>query len=301
MLANILANEIDFTLGRNLSFEQSQTVRAQWRDGTVRLGSSSNPLITYPGFLYADPAIVRDLRFRRAWLQAINRQELAETLLPGFSSVAHSFLLPSDPDYAALEPSMVKYAYDPQSSIRTLGELGYTRGGDGMFRDAAGQTLTIELRTTSDNEIHVTALYPTVDYLKAVGVQVTPEVIPPARQRDVEYRAKIPGFQQTQGSGSLSSLANFQSSQQKTAENGWRGQHTGYGNPEFDAMVDRYFTTIPKTERLRAAGQAINHMTDQLVIMTSFYVSATQIVANRLRNVPTNGSAANIQEWETSQ
>src|SRR5688500_3766682 len=84
MLANILANEIDFTLGRNLSFEQSQTVRQQWRDGTVRVGAASNPLITYPGFLYADPAVVRDVRFRRAWLQAINRQELAETLLPGF-------------------------------------------------------------------------------------------------------------------------------------------------------------------------------------------------------------------------
>jgi len=301
MLANILANEIDFTMGRNLSFEQSQTVRGQWRDGTVRVGAASNPLIMYPGFLYADPVIVRDVRFRRAFLQAINREELAEALLPGFSSVAHSFLLPSDPDHPTLEGSIVKYAYEPQSSIRTLADLGYSRGPDGMFRDAAGHTLTIELRTTSDNEIHVTALYPTIDYLKAVGIQVTPEVIPPARQRDVEYRAKITGFQQTQGSGSLTSLSNFQSSQQKTAENGWRGQHTGYGNPEYDALVDRYFTTIPKTERMRVAGQAINHITDQLVIMTSFYVSATQIVANRLKNVPTNGSAANIQEWESDQ
>jgi peptide/nickel transport system substrate-binding protein len=301
MLANILSNEIDFSVGRNLSFEQSQTVREQWRGGTVRLGSASNPMIIYPGFLYADPVIVRDVRFRRAFLQAINRQELAEALLPGFSSVAHSFLLPSDPDLPALEGSIVKYAYDPQSTVRTLTGLGYTRGADGMFRDAAGQALTIEMRTTSDNEIHLKALYPTVDYLKAVGIQVTPEVIPPARQRDVEYRAKITGFQQTQGSGSLTSLSNFQSSQQKTAENGWRGQHTGYANSEFDALVDRYFTTIPKTERMRVAGQAINHLTDQLVIMTSFYVSATYIVANRLKNVPTNGSVANIEEWESGQ
>jgi ABC-type oligopeptide transport system substrate-binding subunit len=99
----------------------------------------------------------------------------------------------------------------------------------------------------------------------------------------------------------LSSLSNFQSSQQKTAENGWRGQHTGYGNPEYDTLVDRYFTTIPKTERMRVAGEAIHHITDQLVIMTSFYVSATQIVANRLKHVPTNGSPANIHEWEADQ
>jgi ABC-type transport system substrate-binding protein len=123
-------------------------------------------------------------------------------------------------------------------------------------------------------------------------------VIPPARQRDVEYRAKFPGFQYTQGSAGLASLNNYITSMQKTAANGYRGQHTGYSNPEYDALVDRYQTTIPKTERMQAASAAIHHMTDQLVVMTTFYNTQPQAVANRLKNVPNNASVANINTFD---
>jgi peptide/nickel transport system substrate-binding protein len=298
MMSNILASEIDFTMGRNLSVEQAQSVRAQWRDGTIRTGATGNPMIMYPSFLYTDPLIIRDVRFRRAMLQAIDRQELADSLVPGLSSVAHSVILPSDPDLPAVESSIVKYAYDPQNAVRTIAGLGYTRGGDGMFRDGTGQILSIEMRTTSDNEIHMKAFYPTNDYLKGVGIQVDPVVIPPARQRDVEYRAKFPGFQHTQGSAGLASVQNYVTAMQKTAENGYRGNHTGYGNSEYDALVERYMTTIPKTERMRAAAQVMHHLTDQLVVMTTFYNSQPQAVSNRLKNVPNNANVANIQEWD---
>ncbi len=298
MVANILAGEVHVTMGRNLSFEQAQSVREQWRDGTIRIGATSNPMIIYPSFLYTDPPVVRDLRFRRAMLMAINRQELADSLLPGLSTVAHSVMIPSDPDFAVIDRSVVKYPYDPQQAIRMIEGIGYTRGADGMFRDAAGQPLQVEMRTTSDNEIHMKAFYPVIDYLKGVGIQIDPVVIPPARQRDVEYRAKFPGFQYTQGSCCLASLANYVTSQQKTAENGYRGNHTGYSNPEYDALVERYLTTIPKTERLQVAGQAMHHLTDQLVVMTTFYNTLPQAVSNRLKNVPNNASVANIQEWD---
>src|SRR5207249_11445104 len=101
-----------------------------------------------------------------------------------------------------------------------------------------------------------------------------------------------------QGSAGLASLNNYVTSQQKTAENGWRGNHTGYSNPEYDALVDRYFTTIPKTDRLRVAGQAMHHMTDHLAVMTTFYNTLPQVLSNRLKNVPTNASVANVQEWD---
>lgn len=298
MMANILANEIDLTIGRNLSFEQAQTVRAQWRDGTIRIGATSNPMIIYPSFLYTDPLVIRDVRFRRAMLKAINRQELADSLLPGMSSVAHSIMIPSDPDLPALESSIVKYPYDPNAAVEAIAGLGYTRGGDGMFRDGTGQLLSVEMRTTSDNEIHIKAFYPVIDYLKGVGIQVDPVVIPPARQRDAEYRAKFPGFQYTQGAAGLPSLGNYITAMQKTAENGYRGNHTGYSNPEYDALVERYLATIPKTERLRVAGQALHHLTDQLVVMTTFYNTQPQAVSNRLKNVPSNASVANIQAWD---
>jgi ABC-type transport system substrate-binding protein len=255
-------------------------------------------MIIYPSFLYTDPLIIRDVRFRRAMLQAINRQELADSLIPGLSSVADSVVVPSDPDYPAVESYIVRYAYDPQASVRAIEGLGYTRGPDTMFRDSSGTALAVEMRTTGDNDIHTASLYPVIDYLKQVGIQVDAVVIPPARQRDVEYRAKLPGFQYTQGSAGLASLNNYVTAMQKTAENGYRGNHTGYSNPEYDALVDKYLTTIPKTERLRAGGEALHHLTDQLVVMTTFYNTQPQIVSSRLKNVPNNASTANIQEFD---
>jgi ABC-type transport system substrate-binding protein len=199
-----------------------------------------------------------------------------------------------------VESFIVRYSHDPQASVRAIEGLGYTRGGDGFFRDTAGQILTVEMRTTSDNDIHMASFYPVNDYLKQVGIQIDPVVIPPARQRDVEYRAKLPGFQMTQGSAGLASLNNYVSAMQKTPENGYRGNHTGYSNAEYDALVERYYTTIPKADRLRAGGQALHHMTDQLVVMTTFYNTQPQIVSNRLKNVPNNVSVANIQTFDVN-
>jgi peptide/nickel transport system substrate-binding protein len=223
---------------------------------------------------------------------------MADTLIPGLSSVADSVVAPADPDYPAVASSIVKYTYEPQAAVRAIEQLGYTRGSDGMFRDDAGQQLTVEIRTTSDNDIHMASFYPLIDYIKTVGVNVDPVVVPPARQRDVEYRAKLPGFQFTQGSEGLASLVNYTTPMQKTAENGYRGNHTGYSNLEYDAVVDRYMRTIPKTERLRAGAEALHHMTDQLVAMTTFYNTQPQAVANRLKNVPENATVVNVQQWD---
>jgi hypothetical protein len=44
----------------------------------------------------------------------------------------------------------------------------------------------------------------------------------------------------------------------------------------------------------------MHHLTDQLVVMTTFYNTQPQAVSNRLKNVPNNASAANIQEWDVS-
>ena len=96
----------------------------------------------------------------------------------------------------------------------------------------------------------------------------------------------------------LASLNNYITPMQKTADNGYRGQHTGYSNLEYDALVDRYQTTIPRPERMQAAAAAIHHMTDQLVVMTTFYNTQPQAVANRLKNVPKNASVANIYAFD---
>src|SRR5206468_1190126 len=81
------------------------------------------------------PAVVTDLRFRRALLHAIDRQEMADTLQGGLAPVANTFMAPNQPDYAGIEPRVMKYDYDPRKAAQMIEELGYRRGSDGMMRE----------------------------------------------------------------------------------------------------------------------------------------------------------------------
>src|SRR5205807_2471934 len=81
---------------------------------------------------------LRDPAFRRAMLQGIDRQQLADELSHGTSQVAHSIIPPDDPAYPFVKDRIVPYAYDPQQAIKTITDLGFSRGADGIFHDAAG-------------------------------------------------------------------------------------------------------------------------------------------------------------------
>ena len=59
--------------------------------------------------------------------------------------VAHAFLDPSDPDYPAVERSVVRYDYEPARTAQGLVELGYARSEDGSWVDATGQRLEVEI------------------------------------------------------------------------------------------------------------------------------------------------------------
>jgi ABC-type transport system substrate-binding protein len=63
-----------------LSVEQAMMARQQWREGRVEM-----PLETmtglWPQFINPDPPAVADVRFRRAILQAIDRQQIVDTFL----------------------------------------------------------------------------------------------------------------------------------------------------------------------------------------------------------------------------
>ena len=69
-------------------------------------------------------------------------------------------------------------------------------------------------------------------------------------------------------------------------ENNFRGNNrTRYMNPEFEALVDRYFRTIPIGERAQVFGDVIHHMTDVALVMGLFYDVEPIAVSKRLLNV----------------
>src|SRR5438105_10735440 len=131
LVASVLAGSVELTLGRSISVEQAAQVSEQWREGRIAVTPQGMVRLWWQG-LNPNPAVIQDVRFRRALLQAIDRDEMAETLQRGAAPAAHSFLYPGQPQYRDLEDRyLVRYSFDARQATAALLELGFARGPDG--------------------------------------------------------------------------------------------------------------------------------------------------------------------------
>lgn len=89
---------------------------------------------------------------------------MIEALGGGISPVAHSFVGPDIAEYREVQDSQVRYDYDLQRATQMVKGLGYAKGADGMFADAAGQKLTVSIWTTTRSEIQPRIVLAVADY-----------------------------------------------------------------------------------------------------------------------------------------
>ncbi|MPZ15022.1 MAG: hypothetical protein GEU73_11465 [Chloroflexi bacterium] len=298
LLANVLAGEVDLTLGRGLSLEQAIQTRDQWRDGKIDVAFTSW-IVIYPQFLNPTPSIVTELQFRRALMHAIDRQQMADSLQGELVSVAHTFLHPNEPEYRDVESGIVRYDYDPRMATQLIEELGYVRGTDGAFRDAGGQRLSVELRTSPEQDIQQKSVLSVADQWQRAGIGVEPVVMAAQRTREREYVQTFPSFMlYRQPNDPNLLLVRLTSDQTPLPENDFVGRnHPRYRNPEFDTLIDRYFTTIARPDRTQVLGQIVQHTTDRLTLMGLFYDTEPILIGNRLGNVTAAKASASTPVW----
>jgi len=264
---------------------------------------NSSWMAAFPNLYNAQPEVIMDVRFRRAMLYALDRQTLADTLLPGMSGVAHSFVGPDQPWYNDVQPQVVKYDYNPRLARETIEGLGYTMGPDSFFHDASGQKLTIEARTNDGFDFHMKTLYPSADYWQRAGIGVDTLVLNRAQAQTPTIRATFPGFEVIRNPTAFDRLLIFHSSQMRLPENNYVGSnYMNYKNPEWDNLLDRFFSTIPYGERTQVLGQIVHMMTDQLLVMGIIYESDPYLVANKIVNMnPPHGNVRSPEAWNAHE
>lgn len=299
MVANALAGSLDVSLGRGPSLEQALEAREQWagrgRIEVTLLGWTA----LFPQFLTPNPPLVADITFRRALVHALDRQNLSDTLQGGFSPIAHSIVSPSEPQYEGVAASLVRYDFDPRKAGELLAGMGLRRGADGLLRDGSDQRIILEVRTTRD-DLRERLIHPVGDYWRPLGIGMEPVIIATQAANDRAYRATFPAFELTRQPGEL---RRYHGSGIPTPENNFRGSNrVRYANRDFDALLDRYFTTIPVAERTEILGRIVHHMTDQLLTMGIFYTVEPSLVSARVANVTGRKVESgrlpwNIHEW----
>ncbi|HEY3115425.1 MAG TPA: ABC transporter substrate-binding protein, partial [Chloroflexota bacterium] len=294
MMANILAGEVELYLGRGLSIEQGIQVRDQWSNGRLEPTGSSDVNL-WPQLLNSDPQVIGDVNFRRALHYALDLREMANVLTVGLGNPVDSFVHSTDPEFNDVEDAIVRYPFDPARTTEMITGLGYTRGADGLLRDHAGATIPVEIRTLSADLNQKTTLS-VVDYWRRAGVDASITTIAPQRQNDAEYRATFPGFQLLMGPSTPDRLL---SSRAPLPANNFlaTGNYPRYLNPEYDTLVNRYFATVPKDQRIPVLRDIVHVLTDQLPVLPLFqYLNPALISGRLLKVVP--GSTYGAQEWD---
>ncbi|MPZ13609.1 MAG: hypothetical protein GEU73_04165 [Chloroflexi bacterium] len=293
MVANLMAGALHLTLGRGLTPEQAITVRDQWREGFVDAGLQ-NTTSLYPQFIDSEPPFLTDVRFRRALLSALDRQLIVDTFLASLVPVADSVISPDEPDYRDIEHQIVRYQHDPRQAMALLDGMGLSRGADGFYRDAANRQVAVEVRTRK-HDLREKLQQVIVDEWARVGIVAEPAVVPEQRISDRVYQATFPGFYFR--FGGPDQFTDWRSTGAPVAENNHVGRNPiRYQNPEYDALIERFVTTIPRADRIAVLGQMVHHATDQLLLLTLFHEPEPVLISNRLGNVG-GRRGTNIQAW----
>jgi len=126
-------------------------------------------------------------------------------------------------------------------------------------------------------------------------------VVPNQRVTDREYRNTRPAFELLSTSGV--NFASFHSAQAPVPQNGFVGNNRSrFQNPVNDALIERYFNTIPIPDRMEVLREIVRLQTDQVVAMGVFYSTTHMFVGNRLIGVHARGANAteawNAQDWD---
>jgi ABC-type transport system substrate-binding protein len=224
---------------------------------------------------------------------------MVDTIQGGLVQIAHSWVPPGAPEYQETLPAAVRYEYDPRRAADILGSIGYTRGVDNLVRDQSGQPLALEARVTATPAIHPRAFFPVVDYWQRLGLTIDPVVIPTQRIPDVEYRTQHPTFELIRFAHGPEAMDRIRASATPLPANNFRGNNRSrYVDPAFDALVDRYFATIPWAERMETLRGVVHQVSDQLIIMGLFYDARANFIGNRVQNVFGANLVWNTHDWD---
>jgi peptide/nickel transport system substrate-binding protein len=304
LAANILAGAVDTTWGGRTDIEWAQEVYGKWQDGKLDTYTSLM-LQIYPQMIGSTPAVIsQSADFRRALTMALDRQAMADTFQLGRSSVGHTFLAPSEPEYQFIEPAIVKYAYDPQRSLQILQGLGYTRGTDGALRDASGQQLSFQVRTSQGDVTQEKAMQASADDWQRLGAEVERFLVPPQRANDAEFRATFPSFDVKRQAGTMDYAKSFLTRAIALPTNNFlaSGNNSRYSRPEMDAAINNYYTTVPWDERMEYARQVVHELSDDAAWIGLYYVVEPGLVPNKLTNLRAGRAEVNrldfIHEWD---
>lgn len=229
-----------------------------------------------------------DLRFRRACLHAIDRNDMVQRLLTGNGEVGSQGFLPPSHEY--YNPEVREYPFDPTEAERLLDEAGYRRIGPGGVRANPDSTPLRYVLYVPD-VIPIALAELTSANLRAVGVEVDMQIIDLIRLFGTKsagtYDMLITSYPGPTGIGPDGDpeilrgvYHSLPANTEPTAVTGNTfHKATGYSNPEVDRLIEAQIAAYDVEERKRMVGQIQELVAEDLPVAMLYYT--TQFYAYR--------------------
>lgn len=268
IVANLLGGSADVAYSISIGFPQGQALEEVGWSGRVEYYPEGSP--RYLEFQQRDwgdtQPVVFDARVRRAAHYAIDRKSIVDEIYRGRALVAYYWLPPIDPAFPAVDRAVPKYEYDPRRSEALLREAGWTRGQDGLARNAAGESLTLPLLNLPTEPDQLEGAVVVANW-KAVGITSPVRRLSPQEIRDNELRSKFPGVSYGRRALTVENMV-WTSQQVSRPEARWSGQNrAGYVNPALDELWTRVLGTVDPAERERRLIEAVSVMMEDAVVV----------------------------------
>ncbi len=303
MLANILAGSVDVVLAPSIEHDTAAELTQRWQ-GTgnqVIISLSGSQQFLRPQFR-PELAHPRNgspiLSVRRALNHAIDRQAVAQASSNGLAPAADSWVAPDEALRAQLESAIPQYPLDLTRAQQLLTEAGWVRGGDGVLVDqATGERFESRIAarpaTGSDRVLAVIA-----DGWKALGVQMTLDVLSPAQAADRRTMGTQPFALLSSFPGSPATLPPMHSSLLASDANRWTGTNfQGYSNPRVDALLDQIATAIDVRDQVTFHRQLLQEAMGDVALMPLTWEVEPVLIAKGVTGVTMNNTY-NIFDWD---
>ena len=304
-LANVLAGEIDVLPPGNIRVLELRTLKDAWDPvgGGTAMSVVQGLRQLLPQFRDPNAAWARDPRIREAFVHMLDRQTMADVLQLGFTVPADSFLSPRDPTWRlADQRGFPHHTFDLAQAQRLMGDAGWTRGSDGLYRDARGQLLALQVRGGSDFQQEITVV---AAQFKDAGLESNPDIIPDTTADQRELQNTFPGVLATSGGGTTS-FQDFDEFNIGTAENRWQGRNRGaYRNPLMERLTKEWASnSFEESKRLSVQADIVKLIADEVVSIPLYYNPRGQAWTKLVRgpgpyeNPFQSILTWNIHEWE---
>jgi peptide/nickel transport system substrate-binding protein len=303
VVANLLSGAVDVGISGHIGFEQNRALEQSGWNGRAEYWAGNPRFLEFQTRDWGNlQRAVLDIRVRRAMAHAIDRQAIVDGLYAGKAPTLQLWLSPDDPAYAAAERAVPKYPYDPARAEGLLREAGWTRGADGLARNATGQPLDMPMLNESGDIEQLEAAV-VGDYLKAIGITSEVRRLTFAEQRDGEFRSKFPAVAYNRRAFDYDSMV-WLTHRLSTPENRWNGSNrSGYVNPLVEELWMRAMRTIDEREREPLLVEAVSTIAADAVIVTTHlqvigtaYAAGLQGLREPSLGAP-GGTVWNTWEW----